>query len=204
MLVLGDLFWEGLGTANGRFVSFLDSINNCYEYRAQKPVPPAATDTAPRTRTRRESQYHLGMSAHMMHVPAAAASPSIPITPESLCRQRQELSVGAAVHAVGESSEVTSSDTSALIALTLGISGAPRSGQSTQHAHSVIYVLVPGEFLAEIWFWDDRLSAAATNTRSSHFSPPIAHRPARITRPTIASFSFNFSSSSSSSCSCSS
>eukprot|EP01051_Picozoa_sp_SAG22_P000531 SAG22_NODE_15_length_32914_cov_20.713546_5_plen_312_part_00 len=63
LLVLLDLWHYGLGTANGRFVSFLDSLNSCYEYRSQNPLAaadPADDDPPPLRRT--ESQYNLQSS----------------------------------------------------------------------------------------------------------------------------------------------
>jgi len=66
LLVLRDLTLLGLGTANGRTVSFFDSLLNCYEFRAQEVLTPVSAKTPPRdAKVRRGSIYHMTST----HVP---------------------------------------------------------------------------------------------------------------------------------------
>jgi len=63
VLVVNDLAFYGLGTANGRTVSFLDSLLNCYEFRAQQVLTPvSATVPSPGRVARRNSLYHITSS----------------------------------------------------------------------------------------------------------------------------------------------
>ena len=55
-----DLWAYGIGTSNSRVVSFLDSLNNCYEYRAQNPLTPKYRVPSFGTKKRRQSIYHIG------------------------------------------------------------------------------------------------------------------------------------------------
>lgn len=77
-LVLRDLALLGLGTMNGRTVSFLDSLLNCYEFRAQEVLAPLST-TKP-SLARRSSLYHISASASKPTPPwpCAAVPPARP------------------------------------------------------------------------------------------------------------------------------
>jgi len=63
LMVLRDLVQLGFGTANGRFVSFLDSLWNCFEFRNQPPMSPV--NTKRKCLKQQRSPYHINSTENM-------------------------------------------------------------------------------------------------------------------------------------------
>lgn len=59
--VMLDVTTFQLSTSNGRFVSFLDSFENCFAFRVQQPFQPIDENRKPLShKTHRKSSYHIG------------------------------------------------------------------------------------------------------------------------------------------------
>jgi len=59
--VLLDMWERGFSSSNGRFVSFLDSLNSCYSFRAQHALPPVRKyDRRASYELKKTRIYHIG------------------------------------------------------------------------------------------------------------------------------------------------
>jgi hypothetical protein len=64
--VILDVVTFGLSTVNGRFVSFIDSFENCYAFRAQQPFQPVDDSRQPLTPRKRKSTYYIGKELKLL------------------------------------------------------------------------------------------------------------------------------------------
>eukprot|EP01047_Picozoa_sp_COSAG01_P083777 COSAG01_NODE_17677_length_1132_cov_1.158761_2_plen_195_part_00 len=59
VLVAHDLWTGGLGTSNGKYISFIDSLCNCFDHRNQFPLVVVASPPVAARRPRRGSTFSL-------------------------------------------------------------------------------------------------------------------------------------------------
>lgn len=58
--VILDVITFKLSTSNGRFISFLDSFENCFAFRVQQPFQPIDDSRQPLSPRRSSYSYHIG------------------------------------------------------------------------------------------------------------------------------------------------
>mmetsp|Transcript_27479 Transcript_27479/g.55290 ORF Transcript_27479/g.55290 Transcript_27479/m.55290 type:complete len:364 (-) Transcript_27479:152-1243(-) len=63
-VLVQDLWVGGLGSSNGRALSFIDSFNNCYSFRNQLPFSPVREKNPRILEVRKDKVYHIGSSGH--------------------------------------------------------------------------------------------------------------------------------------------